>query len=124
MIDVEKFEQETWSLDFALAGIILPKLLWYKNFTEEGTTKAPTEFYVMDDDYSIYLKPGESYKDGDWKKYSLIDEWEEVLDAMIWSFQAIISEEYDYFIELKAEHHERIQYGLHLFAKYFQHLWL
>ena len=55
---IEKLEEECGSLDSVLAGLILPKLLYFKNWCVR---------------YGI---PAELEE----------DEWEEILDEMVWAF--------------------------------------
>ena len=85
--------QEMWSLDYTLAKYILPRL---KKFKEVccGYPCPLTE-----------------------------DEYEEILNKMIWSFDYIVKEEI-HTIEEKEKLDKQCQEGLNLFAEYFRSLWL
>lgn len=62
---IKELEIESWSLDIAMAKMLLPKLLYFKNWCDRYGCPIDLE----------------------------IDEWEEVLDSIIWSF-TYISKEY------------------------------
>ena len=50
MIDLEGMNRESWSLDIALAEMILPKLLYFKNFASKHGY--PADFYNVDTEES------------------------------------------------------------------------
>lgn len=159
-VQIEKFD--TWNLDSTLAYIILPALLQLKN-TKQGV---PAEFaevggadYDNQDSFDFYK---ETHEDSFKKK---CDEWDAILDKMIWSFKELAFNDWDslyhhgdakfewvkcdekslnpatnqmedvfqmvdknpgehWFDFVGAQmHKDRIQEGLDLFAKYYQHLW-
>ncbi len=92
--------KECWNLDHTLAKIILPKLLWFKNF------------------YGLYSYPND-LEDS--------EEWEEILNDMIWSFSFIA---HDHIFDIAEEGRDRYlyllakcQHGLNLFAEYYLDLW-
>lgn len=58
---VEYLEKESWSLDIVMANTLLPKLLYFKNWCDRYS-------------YPSDIEP---------------DEWEEILDSIIWSFTYI-----------------------------------
>lgn len=70
----EKLQQECWSLDTSLAVHILPRLLYFKNWCDR------------------YGLPSELES----------DEWEEILDEMIWAF-TYISQDYPKLTDLIIE---------------------
>lgn len=83
--------EETWSLCDSIAVFLVPRL---KAFKEE-TIGYPVEF-------------------------SSIEEWQAVLDKMIYSFESFLASKEDKIME---EDTAKVQEGLNLFAKYFTHLW-
>jgi hypothetical protein len=91
-IDIQIEPFDTWSLDHTLALIILPALLQLKA-TKHGV---PAEFAeVGGEDYSEQQSfdfYSETYTEAFEKG---CDRWEEVLDKMIWSFQQLVSGDYD-----------------------------
>jgi hypothetical protein len=133
---IDELEIESWSLDIVMANLLLPKLLYFKNWADR------------------YGCPSDL-------KY---DEWEEILDEIIWAF-TYISQEYpsvandlikevdivpdkknedsfltsstivityiqgksekDYGEGLKRDRRniDRCQQGLNLFAKYYMSIW-
>lgn len=101
-VEVDGFD--TWSLDHTLALIILPALIQLKN-TKHGV---PSEFVErtggdFDRNYCFeFLK-----EDDDLVFDKLCDQWEEVLDKMIWSFQQLsIDDDYD-----SKYHHGHMEIG-------------
>jgi hypothetical protein len=99
-------ERECWNLDITLAAYIYPRL---KVFKEMNHISRPF-----------------SLKDG--------DEWEQIIDKMLWSFEQIIQGyakmlEITHYDDSKKdskeidEYFNKINDGLFLFAKYFQDLW-
>jgi hypothetical protein len=101
-------DSETWDMRITFSEFILPRL---KRFKE------------VNNGY-----PG--FGDAD-----TFEKWDNILDKMIWSFeQILVDEEYpgddedlenDTYPNMRKleEHNLKIQEGLDLFAKYFQHLW-
>lgn len=96
--------KETWSLDCNIAKYILPRLKLYKKLT------------------IAYSGCGEANTP-----------WDKILDKMIWSFEQVANyyEVYESidcndpdWKEKYKETNDKIQEGLMLFAKWFQHLGL
>jgi hypothetical protein len=54
-------ETESWSLDIVMANLLLPKLLYFKNWCDRCSCPCDLDY----------------------------DEWEEILDSIIWSFTYI-----------------------------------
>lgn len=132
MIDTDKLDKECWSLDVTIANMLLPKLLYYKNFVLPNTFGIPSDFY--DDKWEIMY----------W------EEWEEAVDDMVWAFTYASRgyEWYDYegefetichddgYFELKTDEElwakyvaariketARFEHGMRVFAKHFRDLW-
>ena len=91
-------DHDMWNLDHTLSLVIHPSLLKFK----EKLNGHPS--------------------------HVTLEEWEIILDKMIWSFGQIVNwneEEPDY-LHSKEEYdayHAKIQEGLDLFGKYFRNLW-
>lgn len=83
--------KELWNLDITIAKFIYPRLVIFR--------KENIECYP-----------------GNLKSYK---QWEEILDEMIWTFQAIQT-----INNCDENENKRINKGLKLFAKYFRSLWL
>jgi len=108
-------DSDTWSLDHTIAKYILPRL---KRFREIGRNSCPVlhESFEFDRDF---------------------EEWNEILDKMILAFELIVDDEKSYFdnlnagsdeemgnyIEYSEDRNLKINTGMDLFCKYFNHLW-
>ena len=89
-VDIERFD--TYSMDHTLSYIILPLLVQLKE-TKHGV---PTEFadvggadYEAQDSFDFYKETHNDAFD------TAIKRWDEVLDKMIWSFQQLVSDDYE-----------------------------
>ncbi len=83
---------DVWSLDYYLAKKILPAL---------------KEFKKRNYSYPSNLKT---------------EEWDEVLDKMIWSFDSYNNK--DFKLEFDEDWNKKRQEGFELFGKYFTSLWI
>jgi len=99
-VEIENFD--TWSLDHTLALIILPALIQLKQ-TKHGI---PSEFgevggadYDCQDSFDFYK---ETYNESFNKA---CEQWEEILDKMIWSFEQLAKDDYD-----RLYHHGKGEY--------------
>lgn len=132
---IEHLEEECWSLETVMADVLLPKLLYFKNWSNRYS-------------YPSDLLP---------------DEWEEILDAIIWAFTYIskgypkvsdliikdidiscdekirpgvvtstivliyvegkTEEDYNLAREQDRKNIARCQQGLNLFAQYYMSIW-
>ena len=125
---------DTWSMDYALAPLILPMLKQLKG-TKHGSPMVdnedvPEEFHCNDD----YIVIDDNHH----------ERWDWVLDEMIWVFEEIASEDafetrmYEKYLgvdgyknpfenpELKQilrDYETRQKHALTLFGKYFRSLW-
>ena len=91
-IDINIDKYDTWNLDHTLAVIILPALIQLK----ESKHGIPSDFAeVGGEDYNAQ-ESFDFYKETVNENFEKrVQEWEEVLDKMIWSFQQIALEDYD-----------------------------
>jgi hypothetical protein len=87
-------DSETWSLDSTIARFVLPRL---KRFKE------------LNCGYPSFL--------------SSIEEWNEILDHIIYAMEVISDEELYYGCKLTKKDWKRVNKGFRLFGKYFQNLW-
>lgn len=83
-------DADTWALDCTLAAFLAPRLRRFKELTN-GYPNSLTE-----------------------------QEWDNILDELIWTFEFIGS---DAYWESNPENYERMERGLDLFRKYFNELW-
>jgi hypothetical protein len=133
-------EQDLWGLDHTLAIVIHASLLKFRELDKHGVPGRITGHETFDDD------------ENDEKYNSKMAEWNDILDKMIFSFDAIINEDkyFDEYYVVKPDldcgkdfieslndpdcrgifdndaylkHEERVQEGIDLFAKYFRNLW-
>lgn len=89
-ISVKIDKWDTWSMDHTLAHIILPMLKQLKA-TNHGYPSGLSE-----------------------------QEWDEIQDKMIWSFEQKIK---DTDMDLSSEEHEKMAEGFKLFGLFYQNLW-
>ena len=137
-VEIEIDYYDTWNMDNTLALIILPMLKQLKE-TKHGV---PCCMPAYDDD---------QYGDSEKTLEKASEQWNEIMDKMIWSFEQLCSDDWgesQFWIEkpklrtktvngdtsvwkqagncdyegLKA-HNDRIQEGLDLFGKHFRSLW-
>lgn len=85
-------DSELWNLDYTIAEFILPRLIRYKE---------------------ISISYGAKYTE---------EEWSDILDKMIHSFQVITANEGVYY-DLGQEEFELVQEGLKVFAEHYTQLW-
>ena len=107
VIEIHIDDYDIWNMDHTLALIILPMLKKYKS-TFHGI---PSNFCYDQDETELPIEESKSM-------------WNQILDKMIWSFEAIVKD--DDLLQPKdkiVEYNERIQEGLNLFAVYFRSLW-
>lgn len=89
-------DNELWSLDFTLAKYILPRLEKYRNMERM------------------------SYP----SKLSGEEEWNDILDKMIYAFKYVIERDNFYFdYDTEKERIKKYKEGMNLFAEYFMELW-
>ena len=117
---------DTWSMDDALAPIILPMLVQLRA-TKHGAPMVdmkdvPKELRATKAQQNKYAKDGET----DPKHF---ERWDWILDEMIWAFEQKCRddwmEDYDYKWDSEGAkaHQERISNGFRLFGTYFENLW-
>lgn len=103
-------EWDTWSLDHTLAYIIHPALVKFKE--DSMNTGHP----CLCDDPTVCTIEG--------NVCTCSNQWQEMLDKMIWSFGQIVTDDIDaYGVDEYREYEKRMQEGLELFGKYFRSLW-
>ncbi|MGM8331755.1 hypothetical protein [Clostridium perfringens] len=89
-------DSELWSLDTTLAKYILPRLEKYRNMERM------------------------SYP----SKLSGEEEWNDILDKMIYAFKYVLERDNFYFdYDTEKERIEKYKEGMNLFAEYFMDLW-
>ncbi len=94
-------DSATWSLDDHLAPIILPRLKRFKELNQHAW-------------------PGEQ-ADGSGPK--TWEEWQGMLDAMIFAFEWDCDEERKYYSDYSEETYKKVEEGHLLFGKWFNALW-
>lgn len=115
---------DTWNADHTLALIIEPMLIQLKATTHGF----PTTMYDL-----VGVPVDEQWKATEEQTNSAIAKWEEILDAMIWSFHELNDDEDalsrlhkkhgEEWLTYVREYEEKVQYGISLFGQYFQALW-
>lgn len=127
IIDVQVDKEDTWSLDYTLAHIILPCLVQLKK-TKLGSPIVDNEdvsdesLWATEEELANYQNTGETDE-------NFHNRWDHVLDEMIWAFsQYIESDEYPPIFykdsgDIDWESRRRMERGLQLFGKYYMNLW-
>lgn len=99
---------DLWSLDYTLSKWIVPRLKYFRNNIQGTPIK----------------------KDGKWTEegpeYVTIEEWQKILDEMIFAFEFTIKDvSGDFYYDDKqwGLDNQRRKRGLKLFAEYFNDLW-
>lgn len=89
-------DRTLWDLDYHIAKFVLPRLKEFKK--------------------NLHNHPG---------CFNTLEEWDDVLDKIVYSFEHIINDLYmlDKEVEEIRQIEEKIQEGLELFGKYFRGLW-
>lgn len=89
-------KEELWDLDITIAKFILPRLYKFK-------------------EYNINSHPG---------YFNSIEEWHDIIDKIIWSFEYILKDQFMYRDkETYDKNEERYKEGMNLFAEYLRSLW-
>lgn len=121
-IKVEVDQWDLFSMDHTLALVIVPMLKAFLNGPADRSIPAFC-FPSLDGREDNYTS----------KEYATATKkWKESLESMLWSFEQIVGEQS--FISDDTEekidvvsrygaYQAKIQHGLDLFAKYYQHLW-
>lgn len=116
--NIELDPQDTWSMDYTLAHIILPMLIQLKKtkhgapFTDDGD--CPEELHEPDD-----FDNATGDVDENWFK-----RWDYIMDEMIWTFEQIIKDNRSYWVDDdNKDLIDRYDNGLRLFGKYYNNLW-
>lgn len=91
-ITVEISPEDTWGLDFTLALVILPALIQLRQ-TKNGV---PNDFAEVGGEDWSSQESFDFYKETYDESFNhQVEEWDTVMDKMIWSFQQIAIENYD-----------------------------
>ena len=129
---------DTWSMDDALAPIILPMLVQLKE-TKHGAPMVdmkdvPKELRATKKQLDEYSKGGDTDPHH-------FERWDWILDEMIWAFEQKCRDDWmeDYYgdyiedegdgrfewtdDEGRKKHQERMSNGFRLFGKYYENLW-
>jgi hypothetical protein len=119
---------DTWSMDTSLAKIALPMLKQLRETTHGAPNDMP-EFSQTSNCAQMTFK---FYADGDDSAWAAGHaRWMAILDSMIWSFEQILSEDWEaqFFTDKNFDkvgyekHYAQIQTGLELFGKHYRSLW-
>jgi hypothetical protein len=111
-IKVEITREDTWSLDYTLALVILPALQEYKKILQETGIIWGCAFEP--DDWNLSDKKARKKADK-----NAIKKQNEILDKMILAFQLVIEDDCKY----EKENQIKVEEGLALFAEYYGALW-
>ena len=116
-IDVQIDKQDTWSMDYTLAHVILPMLKQLKE-TKHGSP------FTDDDDVPEELRSTSAEpKENKWDTDSNFHKrWNWVMDEMIWAFtekckdDCLVRDNWE-------EHQKRMTHAFTMFGRYYENLW-
>ena len=124
-IEVRIDKEDTWSMDYTLAHVILPMLKQLKE-TKHGSPFTD-DADVPEELRSTSAEPKENKWDTDSNFHA---RWNWIMDEMIWAFEQKCRddwmENYDYNkwdSEGVKAHQDRMSNGFKLFGKYYENLW-
>jgi hypothetical protein len=119
-VNIEPYD--VWSMDHTLAHIVFPMLI------ELRANKCGAPGGMKGFAYSSRNQWSQTcfafYEEGDADADQAgFDEWDEIMDKMIWAFDFIVQDkEYDDIENIEANR-ARVTEGLELFGKHYQSLW-
>ena len=116
-IDVQIDKQDTWSMDYTLAHVILPMLKQLK----ESKHGSP---FTDDEDVPEELRSTvDGPKINKWDTDSNFHaRWNWIMDEMIWAFEQKCEDDWMFKDNLK-EHQKRMTKAFKMFGRYYENLW-
>ena len=116
-IDVQIDKQDTWSMDYTLAHVILPMLKQLKE-TKHGSP------FTDDDDVPEELRSTSAEpKENKWDTDSNFHKrWEWIMEEMIWAFEQKCEDNWEPTTDFSA-HHKRLTHAYTMFGRYYESLW-
>ena len=116
-VDVRIDKEDTWSMDYTLAHVILPMLIQLKE-TKHGSPFTDDED-VPEELRSTSAEPKENKWDTD---SNLHKRWNWIMDEMIWAFTEKCED--DWMVkENWEEHQKRMTKAFSMFGRYYENLW-
>lgn len=98
----------------------------YKNFKKENGFY-PDECWSLYSSICMFIIPRLKYFREHTGGYpvtvSSIEEWQNILDKMIWSFEESLKDDVDVDENIRELYNKDVEEGLNLFSKYFLDLW-
>ena len=116
-VEVQIDKQDTWSMDYTLAHVILPMLIQLKE-TKHGSP------FTEDSDVPEELRSTvDGPKKNKWDTDSNFHKrWEWIMDEMIWAFTEKCED--DWMIKDDwEEHQKRMTKAFTMFGRYYENLW-
>ena len=116
---------DIWSLDITLAMIIHPALVRFRRDLQSSSGRMAARASLSEMHWPQLTF--DFYEESDGLVYDTMrKQWEDTLDAMIWSFEQLINPEclLDLHPDLHDEYRMRVQHGLDLFGKHYLELWM
>jgi hypothetical protein len=111
-------DDEVWSLDLTIAENVLPRLKRLKTLKDS----IPAPLYNTNTLYiDNIIDQEEREQEKELVAKETWDEWNTILDKMIYSFNYVIDNYAVY--DLESEEHKKYQEGMDLFVQYFLYLW-
>ena len=115
-VHIDNFD--VWNLDHTLSCIIHPALIRLKE-TKQGYPELWEDGMVQHHNWTRQLHF--DFIDEEVETKYLTDKWNTIMDKMIYSFGAIMND--DFLYKYDQDEWNRIQEGLDLFAKHYTSLW-
>jgi len=116
-IEVRIDKEDTWSMDYTLAHVILPMLKQLK----ESKHGSP---FTDDEDVPEELRSTvDGLKINKWDTDSNFHaRWNWIMDEMIWAFEQKCEDDWMFKDNLK-EHQKRMTKAFKMFGRYYENLW-
>ena len=109
---------EVWSLDLAIAENVLPRLKRLKELKDD----IPAPLY---NNNTLYIDNIIDQEEREQERALVAketwEEWQQILDKMIYSFNFVIDNYAVY--DIKSEEYKKYQEGMNFFVQYFLYLW-
>jgi hypothetical protein len=116
-IEVRIDKEDTWSMDYTLAHVILPMLIQLKE-TKNGSPLTD-DADVPEELRSTIAEPKENKWDTDSNFHK---RWNWVMDEMIWAFTEKCKD--DWLVRDNwEEHQKRMTHAFTMFGRYYENLW-
>tara|TARA_R110000787_G_scaffold41899_2_gene103111 strand:+ start:547 stop:933 length:387 start_codon:yes stop_codon:yes gene_type:complete len=115
-VEVQIDKQDTWSMDYTLAHVILPMLIQLKE-TKHGSPFTD-DADVPEELHSTVDGPKKNKWDTDSNFHK---RWDWIMDEMIWAFTEKCKDHWD--VSVLEARQKRMTHAFSMFGRYYENLW-